>query len=242
MPATLKHLIAIAPTRTIDRGAPGASNGKAAAGRARNRPLRRDSTPPLHNGSAPGATAPSFEAAILAEIPHLRAFAVSLARNPDRADDLVQQTLLRAYSNIQLFDPGSNMSAWLVTILRNEFYSEQRRRRREVPDSDGAYAGTLVVQAGQVSQAECQELYEALGTVPEDMRKALLLIGAYGFSYVEVARACACAAGTIKSRVHRARAQLAATLSLKDPAHFAADPISQSVAIRAEHGRSHHEG
>jgi RNA polymerase sigma-70 factor (ECF subfamily) len=99
----------------------------------------------------------------LAEIPHLRAFAVSLARNPDRADDLVQQTLLRAYSNIRLFDPGSNMSAWLVTILRNEFDSEQRTRRREIPDSDGAYAGTLVIQAGQVSQAECQEFYEALG-------------------------------------------------------------------------------
>ena len=175
----------------------------------------------------------------MAEIPHLRAFAISLARNPDRADDLVQQTLLRAFSNIQLFDPDSNMSAWLVTILRNEFYSEQRRRRREIPDSDGAYAGTLVIQAGQVTQAECQEFYEALGAVPEDMCKALLLIGAFGFSYAEAARACACAAGTIKSRVHRARAQLAATLSLKGPGHFAADAISQSVATQAERGRSH---
>ena len=119
------------------------------------------------------------------KIPHLRAFAISLARNPDRADDLVQQTLLRAYSNIQLFDPDSNMSAWLVTILRNEFYSEQRRRRREIPDSDGAYAGTLVIQAGQVTQAECQEFYEALGAVPEghvqgafpDRRLRLFLCG-----------------------------------------------------------------
>jgi RNA polymerase sigma-70 factor (ECF subfamily) len=175
----------------------------------------------------------------LGEIPHLRAFAVSLARNPDRADDLIQQTMLRAYSNIQLFDPGSNLSAWLITILRNEFYSEQRRRRREIPDSDGAYAGTLVFQAAQVSQAACREFYEALGTVPEEMRKPLLLIGAYGFSYGEVARACACAVGTVKSRVHRARAQLAATLSLKGSGHFAADAISQSVAIQAEHGRSH---
>ena len=83
---------------------------------------------------------PSVRDAVLAAVPSLRAFAISLSGNVDRADDLVQETLLRALANIDSFEPGSNMPAWLFTILRNLFRSEYRKRRREVEDADGSYA------------------------------------------------------------------------------------------------------
>ena len=83
---------------------------------------------------------PSVREAVLAAVPNLRAFAISLSGNVDRADDLVQETLLRALANIDSFQRGTNMSAWLFTILRNLFRSEYRKRRREVEDTDGSYA------------------------------------------------------------------------------------------------------
>ena len=83
---------------------------------------------------------------ILASVPSLRAFAISLSGNGDRADDLVQETLLRAIANINSFQPGSNLPAWLFTILRNLFRSDYRKRRREVEDAEGNYAKTLKTQ------------------------------------------------------------------------------------------------
>jgi RNA polymerase sigma-70 factor (ECF subfamily) len=188
--------------------------------------------------STPAEIDPSLQAEILATIPHLRAFALSLARNTDRADDLVQETLLRAYTNIRRFEPGSNLNAWLITILRNQFYSERRRGRREIEDSEGIYASTMVIAAEQSSRAECEEFCNALDSLPDDMREALVLIGGYGFSYIEAAELCACAVGTIKSRVSRARAQLTATLLLQTPGQFLDEAISHSVAIQAEQSRS----
>ena len=85
---------------------------------------------------------PSVRDVMLAAIPNLRAFAISLSGNADRADDLVQETVMRAMANIDLFTPGTNMSAWLFTILRNRFHSEYRKRRREVEDPDGSYLAT----------------------------------------------------------------------------------------------------
>ena len=185
---------------------------------------------------------PALERAMLAAIPQLGAFALSLSRNPDRADDLVQVTLLRACTHIGQFEPGTNLVAWLIRILRNEFLAEQRKRRREVEDGDGAYAETLVVQANQVGRAEYRELYDALAALPHEMREAFVLVGAWGFSYAEAARACACAEGTIKSRVNRARTRLAAMLSLQAPADLLDDPIFRSVAVQAEQDRSRHVG
>src|SRR3982074_612773 len=86
---------------------------------------------------------PSVRDAMLAAVPSLRAFAISLCGNVDRADDLVQETLLRAMANIDSFEPGTNMSAWLFTILRNLFRSEYRKRRREVEDADGRHIDSL---------------------------------------------------------------------------------------------------
>ena len=92
----------------------------------------------------------SVRKAVLAAVPSLRAFAISLCGNVDRADDLVQETLLRALANIDSFQPGTNMSAWLFTILRNHFRSEYRKRRREVEDSDGHHAEIAEVAARSI--------------------------------------------------------------------------------------------
>ena len=148
----------------------------------------------------------SVRKAVLGAVPSLSAFAISLCGNVDRADDLVQETMLRALANINSFQPGTNMSAWLFTILRNHFRSEYRKRRREVEDTDGHYAETLKSQPEQHGQVEFREFKEALGHLPSDQREALILVGASGFSYEEAANICGCAVGTIKSRVNRAHA------------------------------------
>src|SRR5674476_332847 len=124
---------------------------------------------------------------ILAAIPSLRAFAISLCGNVDRADDLVQETMLRALANIDSFQPGTNMAAWLFTILRNHFRSEYRKRRREAEDADGHYADTLKTQPEQHGHIEFREFREALAHLPADQREALILVGASGFSYEEAA-------------------------------------------------------
>jgi RNA polymerase sigma-70 factor (ECF subfamily) len=152
--------------------------------------------------------------AILATVPSLRAFAVSLCGNLDRADDLVQETLTRALANIDSFRPGTNMAAWLFTILRNQFRSEYRKRRREVEDAEGTHAQSLQAPPEQFARVEFEELRQALAKLPEDQREALILVGASGFSYEEAANICGCAVGTIKSRVNRARTHLAQLMSL----------------------------
>src|SRR5580693_10417455 len=120
---------------------------------------------------------------ILASVPSLRAFAISLSGNGDRADDLVQETLLRALANIDSFQPGSNLPAWLFTILRNLFRSEYRKRRREVEDADGSYAESLTSLPDQNSHLEMDEFRRALELLPTDQRESLILVGASGFSY-----------------------------------------------------------
>jgi len=160
---------------------------------------------------------PSVRDAMLGAVPSLRAFAISLSGNIDRADDLVQETLLRAIAHIDSFQPGTNMSAWLFTILRNLSRSEYRKRRREVEDVDGSYAGSLETPSEQHGRLELQEFREALTKLPPDQREALLLVGASGFSYEEAAAICDCAIGTIKSRVNRGRARLSKLLSLGYP-------------------------
>jgi RNA polymerase sigma-70 factor, ECF subfamily len=172
-------------------------------------------------------TATSARDLMLAAIPPLRAFAISLCGNADRADDLVQETLSRAWAHIDSYRPGS-MTAWLVTILRNVFYSEYRKRRREVADSDGHYARTLMSPPTQTSGLELGELLAALAALPPDKREALILVGAAGFSYQETADICGCAVGTVKSRINRARALLAELMSATSAPMTA--PIKRAVA------------
>jgi RNA polymerase sigma-70 factor, ECF subfamily len=164
---------------------------------------------------------------MLAAVPSLRAFAISLSGNIDRADDLVQDTLLRAMANIDLFNPGTNMSAWLFTILRNLFRSEYRKRRREVEDVDGLHVDSSPPQ--QHSRLEFEEFRRALEKLLPDQREALILVGASGFSYEEAAAICESAVGTIKSRVNRARARLSKLLSVESSDMFGQDHTTRAV-------------
>jgi RNA polymerase sigma-70 factor (ECF subfamily) len=173
--------------------------------------------------------------AVLGAVPSLRAFAISLCGNVDRADDLVQETMLRAIANIDSFQPGTNMSAWLFTILRNHFRSEYRKRRREVEDGEGRYAETLKSQPEQYGRVEFREFREALTHLPADQREALILVGASGFSYEEAANICGCAVGTIKSRVNRARTRLAELMAIEDADEFG--PDQQTRAVMAGGGK-----
>ncbi len=164
-----------------------------------------------------------LEADLISTIPNLRAFAVSLCGNPDRADDLVQETLVKAWSNLATFAEGTNMPAWLFTILRNIFYSEYRKRRREVADSDGAIAARLATAPAQSGHMDFLDFREALQKLPADQREALILVGASGFSYEEAAVVCGCAVGTMKSRVNRARNRLIDLLAINSSTDFASE-------------------
>ena len=172
---------------------------------------------------------------ILAAIPNLRAFGISLTGNVDRADDLVQETILRALKNIDSFEPGTNMSAWLFTILRNLFRSEYRKRKREVEDATGMYADSLKSQPEQATRLEFEELRAALEKLPDDQREAVILVGASGFSYEEAAAICGCAVGTIKSRVNRARKRLAEIMSIDDLDDLGPDRQTRAV-LTADRG------
>ena len=178
---------------------------------------------------------PSIRDAVLAAVPSLRAFAISLSGNVDRADDLVQETLLRALVNIDSFEPGTNLSAWLFTILRNLFRSEYRKRRREVEDGDGTYAESLKSQPEQEARVEFREFRTALAKLPPDQREALILVGASGFSYEEAANICGCAVGTIKSRVNRARTRLAELMSIESLDDFGPDRATRAVLSGTDH-------
>ena len=169
--------------------------------------------------------------AMLGAVPRLRAFAISLCGNVDKADDLVQETLLRALSHIDQFEPGTNMPAWLFTILRNLFRSDYRKRRREVEDDDGSYAETLKSQPEQSGRLEFEELPGALAKLPPDQREALILVGASGLSYEEAAQICGCPIGTIKSRVNRARSRLAELLSIESVDDLGPDQTTRAVLM-----------
>jgi len=171
----------------------------------------------------------SFKIDLLAAIPSLRAFGVSLAQNADRADDLVQETLVKAWDKQNSFETGTNLKAWLFTILRNEFYSQMRKRGREVQDSDGVMTEKMAVHPGQLGVLDLADFKEALSTLPPDQREAIILIGASGFSYEEAAEICECAVGTIKSRVSRARTRLQQILAVSGEADFGPDAISAQV-------------
>ncbi len=157
-----------------------------------------------------------FRDDLIACIPPLRAFAISLTGKVDRADDLVQETLLKAWAHRESFEPGTKLKAWLFTILRNEFYTVFRKRKREVEDADSVIANNVGVRPEQDSHMDMTDMRLALVKLPVDQREALLLVSASDMSYEEAAVICGVAVGTIKSRVNRARARLAELLHLNE--------------------------
>ena len=167
---------------------------------------------------------------LLAAVPSLWAFAYSLTHNPVLADDLVQDTLVRAWASRDHFKPGTNLGAWVFTILRNRFYALQRKGRREVEDVEGVYSGRLLISPPeQGARLDLQDLQKALMTLPPMQREALLLVKAQGLSYQETARVCGCAVGSVKSRVHRARWHLEELLAIRSPDDIGQDGVTKAV-------------
>jgi RNA polymerase sigma-70 factor, ECF subfamily len=170
-------------------------------------------------GSAWGAD-PEMEDAFKRElvglIPHLRAFARTLAGDPASADDLAQDAMVKAWDARASYQMGTNMKAWTFMILRNQFYSEKRRSWRQTQLDQEAAERTLVATDNPEAPVALDELRLGLSMLPAEQREALILVGAGGFAYEEAAAICGCAVGTVKSRVSRARRSLQAILEAGD--------------------------
>lgn len=175
----------------------------------------------------------TFKREMISTLPNLRAFAISLIGSPDRADDLVQDTIMKAWAKQKSFTPGTNLKAWLFTILRNEFYSQMRKKGREVQDSDGYFAERMAVHPAQYGSLDLLDFRKALDKLPDDQREALILVGASGFAYEEAAEICGCKTGTIKSRVNRARQRLQEDLSVSGAADYGPDPKAGNLTSSA---------
>lgn len=152
-------------------------------------------------------------AGLLASLPSLRAYARALTRDRDRAEDLVQETLLKAWQYRGRYAPGTNLEGWLTTILRNSFIGFHRKRAWEVEDPDEAHAAQLSILPEQDIHLEMRDMQAALKRLPPEQREALLLVAVNGMSSEDVAAMKGCAVGTVKSRVCRARSKLGRILS-----------------------------
>lgn len=149
----------------------------------------------------------------------LRAYALSLTGDAARADDLVQETMLKAWANRASFKPGTNLKAWLSTILRNEFLSQLRKQSWESEDPDEKLQGELAEAGRQAGFMDLQDARVAIEQLPAELQQAIILVGASGFTYEEAASECHVALGTIKSRVSRARTRLRVALEHRQPLH-----------------------
>ena len=167
----------------------------------------------------------SLQADLLGSVPHLRAFAVSLTADREKAEDLVQETLLRALTHMDRFQRGTNLQAWLSTILRNQFYTGYRKRRREKEDPDGMIAAKVAVAPEQGVRLDYRDVLDAVAKLPPRQRQAIMLIGAEGRTYQEAAAMCRTSLGTMKSRVNRARNRLAAVLGISRTDSFATEHL-----------------
>lgn len=167
-------------------------------------------------------------------LPNLRAFAIGLSRNVVLADDIVQETILKAWSNLDKFDPNTNLEAWLFTILRNTYYSYLRKTRREVQDSEGSYAAGLVTKPAHDGRLAFSDFQRAFDQLSPEHREVLILIGASGYSTDEAAVMMGVAPGTVKSRASRARRRLAELMQLEEGEELfsGTDAVTASVLNR----------
>ena len=150
----------------------------------------------------------TFSDEIVLTLPHLRAYARMIARDRVLADDLVQETVLRALVHAEQFQPGTNLKAWLKTILRNSYINEKRSEKRQAQYA-ACFAGeTAMTRGEQDGHQEMRDCERALALLSEPQREALMLVGANGMSYEEAAKIAGCGIGTMKSRTFRARLQL----------------------------------
>jgi RNA polymerase sigma-70 factor (ECF subfamily) len=175
--------------------------------------MREESSPDRETAEHVALSDEAFKDELARVIPHLRAFGRSLSGNRDLADDLVQETLLKAWAARQRFQAGTNMRAWTFIILRNLFLSQMRRARFKGEWDDVTANRLLAAPASQDRHVELGDMQRALMHLPQPQREALILVGAGGFAYEEAAAICGCAVGTIKSRVARGRVALEALLA-----------------------------
>ena len=174
---------------------------------------------------------------LVQHLPAMRAFAVSLTRNASLADDMVQDALVKAWSNLEKFQPGTNMRAWLFTILRNTYYSNRRKAKREVADADGSITAGLSRKPDHDGRLNLMDFETAFAKLPEEQREALVLVGASGFAYEEAAETCGVAVGTIKSRVNRGRAKLVELMGMSDNDSFElTDSATMAVVANVQNG------
>jgi RNA polymerase sigma-70 factor (ECF subfamily) len=174
---------------------------------------------------------------IVEHIPALRGFAISLTREPAGADDLVQDTIVKAWTHIDKFQPGTDLKAWLFTILRNTFFSQRRRAAREVPDPDGVHAATLSVPPAHDGRLAFNDFQAAFDRLSPEHREVLILVGANGYSCEEAASMMGVAVGTVKSRTNRARARLCEMLGLTGSDTDLARPDSIAMAVITQNAR-----
>ncbi len=181
---------------------------------------------------------PDPRAEIVAHLPALRAFAVSLTRNSNSGDDLVQDTIIKAWTNIEKFQTDTNLRAWLFTILRNTFYSDLRKQRREVSDPDGEHAGRLCVKPDHDAKLVFRDFLVAFQQLSPEHREVLTLVGAFGFSYEETSDTIGVTVGTIKSRVNRARCRLCEILQMKAGESILAEVDRSASAAMSQSAQS----
>lgn len=169
-------------------------------------------------------------------LPALRAFAMSLTRNSASADDLVQDTIVKAWTHIAQFQPGTNMRAWLFTILRNTFYSDRRKRKREVEDPEGIHAAALCEKPAHDGRLAMGDFLRAFDQLSPEHREVLILVGASGFSYEEAADTMGVAVGTVKSRASRARARLGELMHLEEGENVLSGVDAAALAVLSNSG------
>ena len=181
----------------------------------------------------------AFQRELTVLIPRMRAFARTMTGDATAGDDLAQEVLLKAWSARASYQPGTNLKAWLFMIMRNQFYSEKRRSWRSVPLDQEMAEQTLVATSNPGAVIELDELRRAMMCLPAEQREALILVGAGGWSYEEVAQMCACAVGTIKSRVSRARDRLALIFAEASIPKDAVRPSAAMANILAQYQTAH---
>ncbi|HMK90721.1 MAG TPA: sigma-70 family RNA polymerase sigma factor, partial [Methylocystis sp.] len=176
---------------------------------------------------------PGFGELLVKELPRLRAYALSLSGGGAAADDLVQETLVKAWTNAASFQEGTNLRAWLITILRNTYFTQHQRRRREVADEDGKYSEQMAVDGDQMPTIELHEVQAAIDQLPPDQRDVISMICVGELSYEETCEALGLPMGTVKSRLNRARAHLAELMKIAPQRAVATSDRAQNAAKSA---------
>lgn len=174
---------------------------------------------------------------VLSLLPALRAYARLLTRDPTDADDLLQEALMRAIGHLDQFEPGTNLKAWMFTIVRNTHYTAAKKRSRERHLRAGMLVETAGERAGQGWSLSARQVSATLDRLPAEQKDVLLLVCGAGFSYEEAAQITGCAMGTVKSRINRARRRLAELLGIDSVADLAGDsdgPLAPPVAEARE--------